>query len=102
MPILLLAYGVKSSVTTTTSPAARSFARWMWYGLVVCAAGDALLHAHDNQLRDDEGLFVAGLGAFLIGHLLYTVAFSVGGGLAFAPVAAVPLFAGADCLGGVA
>jgi uncharacterized membrane protein YhhN len=46
-----------------------AYGTWLLAGLVFCALGDLLL------MPDDDRSFLAGLGAFLIGHLLYSVAF---------------------------
>ncbi|MEH6636408.1 MAG: lysoplasmalogenase [Halioglobus sp.] len=46
-----------------------SYGRWMLAGLLSCALGDLLL------MPDSERSFLAGLVAFLCGHLLYAVAF---------------------------
>ncbi len=45
------------------------FGRWLLAGLVLCMAGDVFLIA-----RQDKA-FLAGLASFLLGHLLYVVAF---------------------------
>lgn len=42
---------------------------WLLAGLLLCALGDLLL------MPDREAAFLAGLAAFLCGHLLYAVAF---------------------------
>jgi uncharacterized membrane protein YhhN len=47
------------------------YGNWLLGGLILCALGDLFLMA------DNERLFLAGLGAFLCGHLLYAVAFLV-------------------------
>ncbi|MCB1843778.1 MAG: lysoplasmalogenase, partial [Halioglobus sp.] len=46
-----------------------AYGSWLLGGLACCALGDLLL------MPDDERAFLAGLGAFLIGHLLYSTAF---------------------------
>jgi uncharacterized membrane protein YhhN len=46
-----------------------NYGRWLFAGLLCCAAGDLLL------MPDSERSFLAGLFAFLCGHLLYAVAF---------------------------
>ncbi len=95
IPILMLAYGVRASVKGDTLPLAATFAKWVWVGLVFCAGGDILLHMHDNSpTPEDESLFVAGLGSFLIGHLFYIVAFSTGGSPFALPMRTVPIYAG--------
>jgi len=48
---------------------ATAYGRWLLAGLVFCALGDLFL------MPDDDRSFLAGLGAFLLGHLLYAVAF---------------------------
>ena len=45
------------------------YGRWLLAGLVFCLFGDLFLMA------DNERSFLAGLGAFLVGHLLYAIAF---------------------------
>jgi uncharacterized membrane protein YhhN len=45
------------------------FGRWLLAGLVLCMAGDVFLIAHHDRT------FLAGLASFLLGHLLYVVAF---------------------------
>ncbi len=45
------------------------FGRWLLTGLVLCMAGDVFLIAHHDKT------FLAGLSSFLLGHLLYVVAF---------------------------
>lgn len=46
-----------------------SYGRWLLAGLLLCMLGDLLL------MPQDERCFLAGLVAFLCGHLLYGVAF---------------------------
>jgi len=46
-----------------------TFGSWLLAGLVLCALGDLLL------MPESEHCFLAGLVAFLCGHLLYAVAF---------------------------
>lgn len=46
---------------------------WVLAALVLCTLGDVLL------LGDSEARFLGGLGAFLLGHLAYVVAFVVAG-----------------------
>ena len=46
-----------------------SYGQWLLAGLVMCWGGDVLL------LAKREGFFKAGLFSFLVGHVLYTVAF---------------------------
>lgn len=46
-----------------------AYGSWLVAGLLCCLAGDLLL------MPDAEGPFLAGLVAFLCGHLLYAVAF---------------------------
>jgi len=48
---------------------ATAYGSWLLAGLVCCMAGDLLL------MPDSERSFLAGLVAFLCGHLLYAVAF---------------------------
>ncbi len=45
------------------------FGRWLLAGLALCMAGDVFLIAHHDKT------FLAGLASFLLGHLLYVVAF---------------------------
>lgn len=47
-----------------------SYGQWLLIGLLLCAAGDVLL------MFEAEAAFLAGLVAFLCGHLLYAVAFA--------------------------
>ena len=47
-----------------------SYGLWLLLGLLLCAAGDILL------MFEAEGAFLAGLVAFLCGHLLYAVTFA--------------------------
>jgi uncharacterized membrane protein YhhN len=47
-----------------------SYGQWMLAGLCLCFVGDILLMA------DAEPAFIGGLGAFLLGHLCYAVAFT--------------------------
>lgn len=46
-----------------------AYGRWLLAGLLLCLLGDLLL------MPDSERGFLAGLGAFLCGHLLFAVAF---------------------------
>ncbi len=50
-------------------PAGSAYACWLIAGLVLCAVGDLLL------MFENDRSFLAGLLAFLCGHLLYIVAF---------------------------
>lgn len=51
---------------------------WLtWIGLILGAAGDVLLQFMDCRPKDRESFFRAGLGAFLIGHVFYIVAFAL-------------------------
>lgn len=50
-----------------------SFGRWMLAGLALSALGDVFL------LGKSEPRFLAGLGSFLVAHLLFAVAFAVRG-----------------------
>jgi uncharacterized membrane protein YhhN len=50
-------------------PEGSAYATWLLAGLVLCAAGDLLL------MFENERSFLAGLLAFLTGHLLYILAF---------------------------
>jgi uncharacterized membrane protein YhhN len=74
----------------TSSP----YGVWILVGLVLSFAGDVLLIP-----RGARGFFLAGLGAFLLGHVAYTIAFAVRGldlasvAIAALPVAAAGLFA---------
>ncbi len=62
-----------------------SYGRWLFAGLVASAAGDLLL------MPDHRATFLAGLVAFLCGHLLYGVAFvTVGGNAVAMLIGAVP------------
>ena len=46
------------------------YGQWLLLGLLLCAAGDILL------MFEAEAAFLAGLVAFLCGHLLYAIAFA--------------------------
>ena len=46
-----------------------AFGQWLLVGLILCMAGDVLL------IPVNDRCFLAGLGSFLAGHLLYSVAF---------------------------
>lgn len=51
---------------------------WLtWIGLILGAAGDVLLQFMDCRPKDRDPFFRAGLGAFLIGHVFYIVAFAL-------------------------
>ena len=51
---------------------------WLtWLGLILGAAGDVLLQFMDCRPKEREPFFRAGLGAFLIGHVFYIVAFAL-------------------------
>lgn len=53
---------------------------WLtWIGLILGAAGDVLLQFMDCRPKEREPFFRAGLGAFLIGHVFYIVAFALFG-----------------------
>jgi len=66
-----------------------AYGKWLLAALVLCLLGDLLL------MPDDERGFLAGLGAFLCGHLLFAVAFlqlhstPLGLAVSAAPVAAL-------------
>lgn len=55
-----------------------AYGRWVLLGLCCCALGDLLL------MPNREGSFIAGLVAFLCGHLAYSVAFGATFGATFA------------------
>lgn len=57
------------------------YGRWVLAALALSAVGDAALLSHSNRA------FLAGLGAFLFGHVAYSVGFAVRG-LAGVPLAA--------------
>lgn len=57
--------------------AGRAYAWLTWIGLILGAAGDVLLQFMDCRTKDREPFFRAGLGAFLIGHVFYIVAFAL-------------------------
>jgi len=69
-----------------------SYGLWLLAGLVLCMAGDIFL------IADDEKFFLLGLGSFLLGHLLYALAFlqlplNLGGMLwGLLPVAVLAVF----------
>lgn len=67
-PILLLAW---VAATRVDGPARV----WLLLALLFSAAGDVLLDLDTG----DSPFFVAGLGAFLVAHIWYVVAFSTGG-----------------------
>lgn len=51
---------------------------WLtWIGLILGAAGDVLLQFMDCRPKERGPFFRAGLGAFLIGHVFYIVAFAL-------------------------
>lgn len=51
---------------------------WLtWIGLILGAAGDVLLQFMDCRPKEREPFGRAGLGAFLIGHVFYIVAFAL-------------------------
>ena len=68
---------------------------WLtWIGLILGAAGDVLLQFMDCRPKDREPFFRAGLGAFLIGHVFYIVAFALLGRVTgWAVLLAAALFA---------
>ncbi|MBP6995658.1 MAG: lysoplasmalogenase [Phycicoccus sp.] len=64
--------------------------QWFLAGLVLCMVGDALL------IRHSATAFLMGLGAFLVGHVLYVLAFVAGPSVSspwqvVAPLALLPL-----------
>lgn len=61
VPVLLMALAVFSSRR-------QAYSRRLGWGLVACLLGDVLLEVSDAT-------FTAGLGAFLVGHVLYITAF---------------------------
>lgn len=62
-----------------------TYGSWLLAGLVCCMAGDLLLMA------DDERAFLAGLVAFLCGHLCYALAFlGLGSSLQGLAISALP------------
>jgi uncharacterized membrane protein YhhN len=70
-----------------------NYGLWLLAGLCLCMAGDILL------IPDSEACFKAGLTSFLLGHLLYAVAFlhlpwnTYAAGLAVLPVALLAVLA---------
>lgn len=68
---------------------------WLtWIGLILGAAGDVLLQFMDCRPKEREPFFRAGLGAFLIGHVFYIVAFALLGRVTgWAVLLAAALFA---------
>lgn len=58
------------------------YGRLVGVGLTACLAGDVAMEASDST-------FLHGVGAFLVGHLLYTAAF-LGRSRAWRPLAALP------------
>lgn len=76
-----------------------AYAALLVAGLVFGAAGDVLLQLMDCRPREKEKFFRAGLGAFLLGHLFYIVAFGMlGGASLWAVLGAAALFALLFCL----
>ena len=76
-----------------------TYAALLVAGLVFGAAGDVLLQLMDCRPREKEKFFRAGLGAFLLGHLFYIVAFGMlGGASLWAVLGAAALFALLFCL----
>lgn len=73
---------------------------WLtWIGLILGAAGDVLLQFMDCRPKDREPFFRAGLGAFLIGHVFYIVAFALLGRVTgWAVLLAAVLFAALSLL----
>jgi len=65
-----LAAGAFVWLAWTLGAAHSSYGQWLLAGLVLCVLGDLLL------MFENERSFLAGLAAFLCGHLLYAVAFS--------------------------
>ncbi len=65
-PLAALAFVWLALVLGATDSA---YGHWLLAGLLACMAGDVLL------MPDNERCFLAGLVAFLCGHLLYGVAF---------------------------
>lgn len=64
---------------------ATTYGCWMLAALLLCMAGDLLL------MPDTERFFLAGLGAFLCGHLLFAVAFTqLSGNLTGLLISSVP------------
>lgn len=62
VPVLMLAYFKSTALKSVVH-------KLVFAGLFCGALGDAAL------VQDDESLFIAGLGCFLIGHLFYIAAF---------------------------
>ncbi|NNC93818.1 MAG: lysoplasmalogenase [Acidimicrobiia bacterium] len=62
-----------------------TFGRWMLAGLVLSALGDAFL------LGKQEAAFLAGLGSFLLAHVVFGVAFLARGVSALGLLAVLPL-----------
>ena len=76
-----------------------AYAALLVAGLVFGATGDVLLQLMDCRPREKEKFFRAGLGAFLLGHLSYIVAFGMlGGASLWAVLGAAALFALLFCL----
>lgn len=70
-----------------------AYGRWILLGLVLGAAGDVLLIP-----RERARVFLAGMNAFLLGHVAYVVAFAAlpldgGAALVAAPILLVALYA---------
>ena len=62
-----------------------TFGRWMTAGLILSAMGDVFL------LGKQEAAFLAGLGSFLLGHVVFGVAFLARGTAAAGFLALIPL-----------
>lgn len=58
----------------TNGALATAYGTWILAGLVLSLAGDVLLIP-----KERPRVFLAGLGAFLLGHVAYTIAFAVRG-----------------------
>lgn len=76
--VLLMALDAIALGACDASGRSTRYARRLALGLLFCAGGDACLELeHSKSLAPmKEGLFLAGLGCFLIGHLLYVWAFT--------------------------
>lgn len=91
-PILLLALGVWSALSRRPTPSA-GYGLAVAAGLALSACGDVFLEFDDRTSESEAGVpfFLLGLGAFLLGHVAYVVAF-MSNGATPAPLNGLPWF----------
>ena len=84
------AYGALSSRAAAgkVDANARKYAHWIGVGLLLCSVGDVCL---DLEVLNPL-FFLAGLGAFLVGHIMYIYAFAVGHPLVVCPMHGLPFY----------